>query len=54
MSNSCSDPKQAKLWGHILDFPSTFKRPDAALMGLGMFDLFGVFPSSPTFFLGDS
>ena len=53
-SNPCPDPKQAKLWGHILNFPGIFKCPDAAFMGLGMFYLFLVSPSSPTFFLGDS
>lgn len=44
--------KQAKLWGHILNFPGSFKGPDAAFMGLGMFGLFPMFLSSPHFLPG--
>lgn len=40
--------------GALFNFPGIFKCPDAAFMGLGMFDLFRVGPSSPTFFLGYS
>lgn len=51
-SNPCPDPKQAKLWGRILNFPGIFKCPDAAFMGLGMFYLFLVSSLLPHFLPG--
>lgn len=47
-------PNKLNLGAIFLISLGTFKCPNAAIMGLGMFDLFGVFPSSPTFHLGDS